>query len=198
MIESRIHASAEVAESAKLSNGVQVWQFSHIREHAILGENVIIGRGVYIGPRVTIGKNSKIQNYSLIYEPALIESGVFVGPSVVLTNDLYPRAINPDGSLKTTDDWIATGVKIREGASIGANSVCVAPVEIGAWSMVAAGSTVVKDVPPFALVAGSPAKKIRWVGKAGLPLEAIGNGKFKCPKTGDLYLEIAPDILEAN
>ena len=185
----RIHPTADVANSAQLGEGVAIWDYAKIREGCVLGDNVIIGRGVYVGIGVQIGSNCKIQNLALVYEPAILEAGVFIGPSVVLTNDEYPRAVNPDGSKKDSGDWQATGVIVREGASIGARSVLVAPVEIGAWALVAAGSTVVKDVPAFALVAGTPAKRIRWVGKSGVPLRIEGDGYFICPKTGARYLE---------
>lgn len=185
----RIHATADVAASAQIAEGAAIWHYAQVREDCIIGENVIVGRGAYVGNGVRIGANSKIQNYALIYEPAVLEQGVFIGPGVILTNDEYPRAVNPDGSQKSGSDWEATGVTIREGASIGAGSICVAPVEIGAWALVAAGSTVTKDVPAFALVAGVPAKRIRWVGKAGVPLTNEGAGQFVCPKTGARYLE---------
>ena len=109
---------------------------------------------------------------------------------MVFTNDYYPRAINPDGSLKSADDWHAVGVTVRTGASIGARSVCVAPVTIGRWALVAAGSVVTKDVPDFALVAGVPARRIRWVGRAGAPLEEQGDETWICPVTDELYVEI--------
>ena len=194
----RIQATADVADSAKIGDGASIWHYAQVREDSKIGKNVIIGRGVYVGTGVTVGDNCKIQNYALVYEPAVLEAGVFIGPAVVLTNDEYPRAVNPDGSLKSASDWQATGVTIREGASVGARSVCVAPVEIGAWSLVAAGSTVVKNVPAFALVAGTPAKRIRWVGKAGVPLEKIGEGQYKCPKTGAMYKEIDSETLVAQ
>lgn len=185
----RIHATADVAASAQIGEGSAIWHYAQVREDCVLGENVIIGRGVYVGNGVQIGANSKIQNYALVYEPALLEAGVFIGPGAILTNDEYPRAVNPDGSQKSGSDWEAIGVTIREGASIGAGSICIAPVEIGAWALVAAGSTVTKNVPAFALVAGVPAKRIRWVGKAGVPLSDEGAGQFVCPKTGARYLE---------
>jgi acetyltransferase-like isoleucine patch superfamily enzyme len=186
---SRIHATAEIEEGAQISSGVSIWQFAHVREGCVVGENVVIGRGVYVGAGVLIGSNCKIQNYSLLYEPAVLEAGVFIGPGVILTNDQYPRAINPDGSQKSASDWDATGVTVREGASIGAGSTCIAPIEIGAWALVAAGSTVTKSVPAFALMAGVPAKRIGWVGKAGMPLLSEGDGRFSCPKTGVQYFE---------
>jgi len=186
---SRIHATAEIEEGAQISSGVSIWQFAHVREGCVVGENVVIGRGVYVGAGVLVGSNCKIQNYSLLYEPAVLEAGVFIGPGVILTNDQYPRAINPDGSQKSASDWDATGVTVREGASIGAGSICIAPIEIGAWALVAAGSTVTKNVPAFALMAGVPAKRIGWVGKAGMPLLDEGDGRFSCPKSGVQYLE---------
>ena len=185
----RIHPTADVAQSALIAASASIWHYAQVREESSLGENVIVGRGAYIGTGVQVGANCKIQNYALLYEPAHLEAGVFIGPGVILTNDEYPRAINPDGSQKSGSDWQATGVVIREGASIGAGSICIAPVEIGAWALVAAGSTVTKNVPAFALVAGVPAKRIRWVGKAGVPLEDVGAGQFICPKTGTRYLE---------
>ena len=108
---------------------------------------------------------------------------------MVLTNDQYPRAINPDGSQKLADDWELVGVTIDEGAAIGARAVCVAPLHIGAWSMVAAGTVVIHDVPAFALVAGTPGKRIGWIGRSGRRLVAVGEGRWRCPSTGEEYQE---------
>lgn len=184
-----IHSTAEISDAAKIGDGSFVWHYSQLRENCVLGKNVIIGRNVYVGDGVHIGDNSKIQNSALIYEPAILENGVFIGPGVILTNDQFPRAVNPDGSQKTRSDWNSEGVVVREGASIGAGSVCIAPVEIGAWALVAAGSIITKSVPAFAVVAGVPAKRIGWVGKAGVPLSNQGDHKYACPKTGTEYLE---------
>ena len=202
----RIHPSAEVSEQATIGPGSAVWHLAQVREHAVLGENCIIGRGAYVGEGVVMGDNCKLQNYALVYEPAVLGDGVFVGPAVVFTNDHYPRAITPEGKLKRADDWEPVGVTVQDGASIGARSVCVAPVTIGRWALVAAGSVVVKDVPDFALVAGVPARRIRWVGQVGVPLEPdddarpgddagndIGADKhWRCPATGRRYLESRP------
>jgi len=194
-----IAATADVDASATIGDGSKIWHLAQVRDKAVLGENCIVSRGAYIGSGVKIGNNCKIQNYALVYEPAVLGQGVFIGPAVVLTNDHYPRAINPDMSLKSGSDWDAVGVTIGDGASIGAQSVCVAPVKIGSWALVAAGSVVVKDVPDFALVAGSPAKRIRWVGRAGVPLEDIGDNTFRCPTTGALYKQMSSDqLLEIN
>jgi len=155
-----------------------------------MGENCIVGRGAYIGTGVVMGDNCKVQNYALVYEPAKLGDGVFIGPAVVLTNDTYPRAINADGSQKSAHDWEPVGVTIERGASIGARATCVAPVTIGAWATVAAGAVVVKDVPAYALVAGVPARRLGWVGEAGIPLVAADDdGVWVCPSTGARYVE---------
>ncbi|MGO4234858.1 acyltransferase [Pseudarthrobacter sp. YAF2] len=180
--------SADVDPSAHIGTGARVWHLAQVREEARLGENCVVGRGAYIGPGVVLGDNCKVQNYALVYEPAVLEAGVFIGPAVVLTNDVFPRAVTPDGTLKTEDDWDKVGVTIREGAAVGARAVCIAPVTIGAWAMVAAGAVVTKDVPDFALVAGVPARRIGWVGKAGQPLISEG-GQWVCPGTRDSYIE---------
>jgi len=185
----RVLASADVDDRAELGDGTTVWHLAQVREGARLGRDCIVGRGAYVGTGVQMGDNCKLQNYALVYEPAVLEDGVFVGPAAVLTNDLYPRAIDPDGKLKRGDDWDAVGVTIREGASIGARAVCVAPVTIGRWATVAAGAVVVKDVPDFALVAGVPARRLRWVGRAGVPLEETEDGRWRCPRTGRLHVE---------
>lgn len=185
----RIQPSADVDERATLGDGTSVWHLAQVREGAVLGKGCIIGRGAYVGTGVRMGDNCKLQNYALVYEPAVLGDGVFVGPAVVFTNDHYPRSVAPDMSLKRGDDWEAVGVTVGDGASIGARAVCVAPVTIGAWAMVAAGSVVVKDVTPFALVAGVPARRIRWVGHAGVPLEPAGDGLWRCPQTGRTYIE---------
>ena len=190
------HATADISPDVKIPDSASVWHYAQVREQAVIGENCIIGRGAYIGTGVKMGENCKVQNYALVYEPAELGDGVFIGPAVVLTNDEYPRAITPDGKLKSGHDWIPVGVTVKQGASIGARSVCVAPVTVGAWTLVAAGSVVTRDVPDFALVAGVPAKRIGWVGKAGLPLEKIEENKYKCPQTGAIYAQTDSDTLK--
>lgn len=185
----RLAEGADVSPEASVGEGSAVWHYAQVREGASLGENCIIGRGAYIGSGVTMGAGCKVQNYALVYEPAVLGDGVFIGPAVVLTNDHFPRAVNPDLSPKSASDWEPVGVTIEKGAAIGARSVCVAPVTIGAWALVAAGSTVVKDVPPHALVAGVPAKRIGWVGRSGRPLAEDPDGGWVCPETGERYIE---------
>lgn len=184
-----VDPSADVSPAATLGEGTRVWHLAQVREGARLGRNVIVGRGAYIGSGVTVGDKCKIQNYALVYEPATLGPGVFVGPAAVLTNDQYPRAVNPDGSGKAASDWVPVGVTVSTGASIGARAVCVAPVTIGRWALVAAGSVVTRDVPDYAIVAGVPARRVGWVGPAGRPLTDEGQGRWKCPETGTEFRE---------
>jgi UDP-2-acetamido-3-amino-2,3-dideoxy-glucuronate N-acetyltransferase len=188
--------SADVDEKAELGEGTTVWHLAQIREDARLGASCIVGRGAYVGPGVVIGDNVKLQNYALVYEPARLDDGVFIGPAAVLTNDVYPRSVDPAGRLKRGDDWEPKGVVVREGAAVGARAVVVAGVTIGRWSLVAAGAVVTKDVPDFALVAGVPARRIRWVGRVGMPLEEAGDGRWRCPESGAMYVEQGDTLLE--
>ena len=190
-----VHDTADVADSATIAAGAKIWHYAQVREHAQIGANVIVGRGAYVGTAVEVGDNCKIQNYALVYEPAKLARGVFIGPAVVLTNDHFPRAISADGTPKSADDWHPVGVDIREGASIGASSTCVAPVTIGRWALVGAGSVVIKDVPDFALVVGSPARRVGWVGTAGHPLTEDSPGEWLCPVTGARYRQVGDDEL---
>ncbi|MGF3055839.1 acyltransferase [Microbacterium sp. YY-01] len=186
----RIVDSADVSPDATIGEGSSIWHLAQVREKARLGKNCIVGRGAYVGTGVVMGDGCKVQNYALVYEPARLAEGVFIGPAVVLTNDTYPRAITPDGTQKSADDWEPVGVTIERGASIGARATCVAPVTIGAWATVAAGAVVVKDVPAYALVAGVPARRLAWVGEAGVPLvPADDSGRYECPQTGHTYRE---------
>lgn len=188
--------SADVSKAAFVADNVRVWHLAQIREGAQIGENCTIGRGAYIGTGVIVGKNCKIQNHALVYEPAILEDGVFVGPAAVLTNDEFPRAINISGEIKSATDWNPVGVHVKNGASIGANATCIAPLVIGRWALVGAGAVVTRDVPDFALVVGNPARRVCWVGKAGKPLFALPvEGHFGCPVTGSIYREISSEVL---
>ncbi len=153
-----IHPTAEVSPQAMVGAGTRIWRQVHVREHARIGENCNIGKGVYIDAHVQIGSCVKIQNHVSVFEGVTLEDGVFIGPHVCFTNDLLPRAITPDGKLKTADDWQITPTLVQYGASIGAGSVILCGVTIGKFALVGAGSMVTRDVPPHALVFGNPAR----------------------------------------
>ena len=183
-----IYPTALVDPTVKVPATYQIWHLAQVREGVQLGEHAKIGRGSYIGSGVYIGAFTKIQNFAQVFEPASLGTGVFIGPGAVLTNDRNPRAIHPDGAPKMPDDWSAVGVVVHDGASIGANATCIAPIEIGRWAMVAAGSVVTKDVRAYALVAGNPAEQIGWVGSSGYKLEPGPlSGQFVCPASGEVY-----------
>ena len=184
-------ANSIVHSTVQLGDKVIVWHWSQLREDVTVGSASSIGQGVYVGPGVTIGRNCKVQNGAQIYEPAVIHDGVFIGPNAVLTNDKKPRAVtHGTGAMKSVDDWEKVGVQINTGASLGANVVCVAPVVVGEWAMIGAGTVVTKDVKPYALFAGNPGRQIGWVGRGGSKLIQSSNG-FQCPDTGDRY-ELSP------
>ena len=159
----RVHPTADVSEQATIGEGASIWHQAQVREGAVIGPGSVIGKGVYVGAEVSVGANCKVQNYSCLYEGVTLEDGVFVGPEVVFTNDRFPRAINPDGTLKTIDDWHVGPSLVRYGAAIGARSVIVPGVTIGRWALIGAGSVVTKDVPDHVLVVGTPARQIGWV-----------------------------------
>ena len=189
MSGSFIHPTVNTEGDFSIGENSRVWSNSQLGINVEIGRNTNIGRNVYLGPGVKIGDNCKIQNNALVYEPARIGDGVFVGPGVILTNDKFPRAVNSDGSLKTATDWQPMGVEINTGASIGAGAICVAPIEIGEWAVIAAGSVVTKSVLPFALMAGTPARRIGWVGKSGVPLILDSDSNYFCPSSGSKYFE---------
>ena len=183
------HATADVSSEAEVGEGTRIWQQCQIREGAIIGRDCILGKGVYVDRSVRVGHRVKIQNRVSIYEGVTLEDGVFCGPHCVFTNDYRPRAVNPDGSPKSADDWTITETHVREGASIGANATIVCGIEIGRWAMVGAGSVVVHSVPDHGLVYGNPARLWGFVCRCGEKLEArsdppseAGGVKMFCPK----------------
>ncbi len=154
-----VHPTAEVEDGARVGAGTRIWHLVHVRSTARIGAGCTVGRNVYVDAGVTIGDLVKIQNNVSVYTGVTLEDGVFVGPCAVFTNDLRPRAQNPD--------WKVTETLVRRGASIGANATIVCGVTIGECAMIAAGSVVTRDVRPYQLVAGNPARHLGWVNRAG-------------------------------
>jgi UDP-2-acetamido-3-amino-2,3-dideoxy-glucuronate N-acetyltransferase len=167
----RVHSTADVSGEASIGDGTSIWHHVQIREGASIGENCILSKGVYIDAGVSIGNNVKIQNYVSVYHGVTIEDGVFVGPHVCFTNDLHPRAVNPDGSPKSANNWTLSPTVIRSGAALGANSTIVCGVTIGTWAMVGSGSVVTRSVPDHGLVWGNPARLHGFVCRCGERLE---------------------------
>ena len=188
--------TAVVAATASIGSGTQIWDTAHIGERARLGHDCIVGRGAFVDHDVQIGSRCKIQNNALVYFPAVLGSGVFIGPAASLTNDLYPRSVNPDRTLKTGEDWDPLGVTVGDGASIGAHAVVLGGVSLGQWAVVAAGGVVTKSVKPHALVAGVPARQIGWVGRSGRRLEERADQLLVDPLTGETFREIGNELME--
>lgn len=172
-----IHPTAEVEDSVEIGENSKIWHLCHIRRGAQIGADCVLGRGVFVDAGVQIGSRVKIQNYVSVFHGVTIEDGVFVGPHVCFTNDMLPRAVNPDMSLKAADDWEMVATLVRAGAAIGANATIVCGVTIGRWAMVGAGSVVTHDVPDYALVVGNPARHIGWVNAAGQRVKTLEEAK---------------------
>jgi UDP-2-acetamido-3-amino-2,3-dideoxy-glucuronate N-acetyltransferase len=164
-----IHETAEVSKKAIIGDGTKIWNHAQVREGARIGERCVIGKNAYIDAGVTIGSGVKIQNNVNVYAGVTIEDDVFLGPSMTFTNDLYPRAFSKD--------WQITPTRVKKGASIGAGAVIVCGVTIGEYAMVGAGAVVTKDIPPYILAVGNPARIIGRVCCCGRRLEESGT----CP-----------------
>lgn len=179
-----VHESSYIDDGVELGAGTKIWHFSHVLGNCALGENCTLGQNVVVGPNVTIGNNVKIQNNVSVFDGVTLEDGVFCGPSCVFTN-----VINPRSEILRRDEFRKTVV--RKGASIGANATIVCGHDLGEYCFIAAGATVTKEVPAFALMAGTPARRIGWMSKAG---ERLGDD-FICPTDGTKYNEISENEL---
>ena len=175
------HISAIIDEGAQIGTGTNIWHFCHVMPDAVIGENCNIGQNVFIDNNVIIGNGVKIQNNVSVYDGVVCEDEVFIGPSVVFTN-----VINPRSAIERKNEFKKTFV--RKGATIGANATIVCGNEIGQYAMIGAGAVVTKNVKPYALVVGNPAKQIDWVSEFGhrLVFEEMGNAV--CEESGVLYL----------
>ncbi|MGG4400556.1 acyltransferase [Paenibacillus amylolyticus] len=172
-----VHESSYIDEGVTIGRGTKIWHFSHIQKGAVIGDYCSLGQNVNVSNNVRVGNNVKIQNNVSIYEGVTLEDYVFCGPSVVFTNDLNPRSKYPkgQGAYKKTE--------VKHGASIGANATIVCGINLGRWSLIAAGAVVVTNVPDYALYAGIPAKQIGWVCECGSTL----NSSYLC-HCGRMYV----------
>lgn len=178
-----IHPTALVDDGAQLGVGTKVWHFSHIMPKAVLGTNCNIGQNVFIADGVTLGNGVKVQNNVSLYTGLTVEDEVFIGPSAVFTNVKNPRA-----AIVRSSEYAPT--RICKGASIGANSTVVCGITLGEYCFIGAGAVVTRDVAPYALVVGTPAKQIGYFSRAGHRLEFDATGFAKCPETEEEYLYI--------
>lgn len=185
-----IHPTAVISPQAIIGAGTKIWHQAQVREQVRIGDNCIIGKGVYVDFDVTIGDNVKIQNGASVYHGVTLEDGVFVGPAVILTNDKFPRAINPDGTLKSDADWEVSPTLVKRGASLGARAVILPGVTVGQFAMVAAGAVVTRDVADYGLVIGNPARLRGFVCPCGRRLQEMetddpelldGRVRMSCP-----------------
>lgn len=180
-----IHETSYVDDNVLIGQGTKIWHFSHILEKSHIGDNCSLGQNVVVGPNVIIGNKVKIQNNVSIFEGVTLEDSVFCGPSCVFTN-----VNNPRSDVVRKDEYRETVV--GEGASIGANATIICGHNLGKYCFIAAGSVVTKDVPPYALMMGNPAKQAGWISKAGGRL----GSELICPIDGSVYKQISPSRIE--
>ncbi len=178
-----VHPSSIVDEGALIGKGTKIWHWVHICEGATIGSFCTIGQNVFIGNKAKIGNNVKVQNNVSVYDNVILENNVFCGPSVVFTNVYNPRSeVDRKAEYKST--------KVQRGATLGANSTLVCGIQIGEYAFIGAGALVNKDVLPYALMVGVPAKQIGWMSAYGerLDIPLKGNLEYICPNNGDKYL----------
>jgi UDP-2-acetamido-3-amino-2,3-dideoxy-glucuronate N-acetyltransferase len=184
-----VHPSAIVDEGAQIGEGSRVWHFVHVCGGAKIGKGVSLGQNVFVGNKVVIGDHCKIQNNVSVYDNVTLEEGVFCGPSMVFTNVYNPRSL-----IERKSEYRNTLVK--KGATLGANCTIVCGTTIGEYAFVGAGAVVNKDVKPYALMVGVPAKQIGWMSQYGeqIPMPTKGEGQYTCPHSGHKY-ELNGDTL---
>lgn len=174
------HETTVIDLPCEIGSGTKIWHFSHIMKNAKLGENCNLGQNIMIAPEVVLGNNVKVQNNVSIYTGVSCEDDVFIGPSVVFTN-----IINPRSAINRRNEYVKT--RIGKGASIGANATIVCGNNIGAYALVGAGAVITKEILPYALVVGNPAKQIGWVSEYGHQLEFNSNRVAICKESKQEY-----------
>ena len=175
-----IHESSYIEDNVSIGEGTKIWHFTHVMKDCVIGKGCNLGQNVVVSPRVILGNNVKVQNNVSIYSGVICEDNVFLGPSMVFTN-----IINPRSSIIRRDEYINTLVK--EGASIGANATIICGNIIGEFSLIGAGAVVTKDVRPYSLVLGNPAKQVGWVSEFGHRLNFDKKGFAKCIESQQTY-----------
>ncbi len=175
------HETAVIDEGCSIGKGTKIWHFTHVMKGAEIGENCNIGQNVVVSPGVKLGRNVKVQNNVSIYTGVICDDDVFLGPSMVFTN-----IINPRSRVVRRDNYETTIVE--KGASIGANSTIICGNIIGRYSFVGAGAVVTKDVKPYALVVGNPARQTAWMSEYGHKLAFDNKGFAVCPESGERYI----------
>lgn len=169
-----------IDEGCEIGAGTKIWHFSHIMPNCVIGRNCNIGQNVVVSPEVVLGNNVKVQNNVSIYTGVICEDDVFLGPSMVFTNVINPRsAVNRRGQYQKT--------VVEKGATIGANATVVCGNNIGKFAFIGAGAVVTKEVLPYALLVGNPAKQIGWMSEYGHRLEFDEQGLAQCPESGEKY-----------
>ena len=174
------HETAVIDDNCEIGLGTKIWHFSHIMSNSIIGEKCNIGQNVVVSPKVVLGKNVKVQNNVSIYTGVICEDDVFLGPSMVFTN-----IINPRSAIIRKEQYAKT--RVRKGASIGANATIVCGFEIGEYAFIGAGAVVTKEVLPYALVVGNPAKQTGWMSEFGHRLTFNEKGEALCPESKEIY-----------
>lgn len=175
-----IHPTSIADEGCVIGEGTRIWHFSHIMGNSSIGRNCNIGQNVVISPGVRIGNGVKIQNNVSVYTGVECEDDVFLGPSCVFTN-----VINPRSFISRKEEFRHT--LIRRGASIGANATIVCGNTIGEYAMIGAGAVITKDIPPYSLWVGNPARQIGWISRMGYRITFDENGYAKCRESGEEY-----------
>lgn len=174
------HETAVIDEGCTIGKGTKIWHFSHVMTGAVIGENCNIGQNVVISPDVRLGRNVKVQNNVSIYTGVICEDDVFLGPSMVFTN-----IVNPRSAVVRKNSYVTT--LVEKGASIGANSTIVCGHTIGSYAFIGAGAVVTRDVKPYALVVGNPARQTGWMSEYGHKLRFDDSGIATCPESGERY-----------
>jgi acetyltransferase-like isoleucine patch superfamily enzyme len=181
-----IHPTAEIESGATIGANTRIWHFVHVRAGAVIGADCNIGNNVYVDSGAVIGNQVKLQNRVSIYRGVTLEDGVFVGPHVTFTNDVYPRAVTPEGASISEEDWEPVATLVKYGASIGAGAVVLPGVTIGRWALIGAGALVTHDVPEHGLVVGNPARLAGYACNCGHALSQDGV-RWTCPRCHETY-----------